>query len=189
MSTGSLVRKRDRPYHEGYVQSIQRRAFRPQDFRRRLVAFMEQWRDETPGDIHASGVEWEKPGRIIRGDGTGVSDPGGGSRQGAPRYTGASRSYIEGMDSRTERATSGGEQEMGESYATPMRWAVRFIERSRHPLLAAVLRWIGASGDYRDLAVTCGTCTSAVTLPDEYSEAIAREALRLVWTHYEEGPT
>ena len=80
------------------------------------------------------------------------------------------------------------EQKSTETYTTPMRWTLRWLERNRHPLIASTLRFMGMQGS-TTFSVTCQTCSGSVTLPDEYAEAIARDALNLAWEHYREAPT
>ena len=145
--------------------------FAPKGLPGMLRWFVRSWRDEVPTDIHAGGIEPE-------------------SQLGAPKLAGDFRAYISGAHGRTTYAWSDGRPESTETYVTPMLWTLRFLERNRHPLIAAVLRALGRSaGDYRSLTMTCTTCASSVTLPDEYAEAIARDALHLAWEHYREAPT
>lgn len=145
-----------------------------------LVAwFVRSWESEVPRTTHASGVEWEGPGRIVRSDGTGVSDPGGGNEQGAPRWNGEARAYVFG-GTKSYTDTDGW-------YVLPMHWTVDWLGM-RHPLKAALLRMIGRGGDWHRVSVTCPACDSRVLLPDEYAEAVARDALGLAYRHYERAP-
>ena len=166
----------------------ERRRFTPSSFGQLVRWFTQAWRAEVPDEIHAGGIEKTRPGRIERGDGSGVTDPGGGNRLGAPAYRPDFRAYVFGSSAGTEYAQAGDRPDLTESYSTPMRWTVEFLERSSHPLLAAVLRRLGRTGEWRGISVTCSTCTTSVTLPDEYAEAIARDALNLAAKHYREEP-
>ena len=177
---------RDSPYATENRASAQRamleRAEPPSSLRLLVRWFTARYRVEVPDAIHSGGVESERPGRIVRADGEGVTDPGGGSRLGAPRLSPHFRAYLFGSPFATEHPESEGRPEIGESYASPMRATIAWIEH-RHPLRAAWLRAIGRTdGDWQ-------TVTYAADLPMEYGEAITFDALRLAWHHYEEGPT
>ena len=154
-----------------HSESVTRKAFMPQGLSGMLRWFVKAWRDEVPVTMHAGGIEPD-------------------SQLGAPKLAPAFRAYVEGRHGRTEHAWSDGRPESSETYATPLLWTLRWLERNRHPLVAAVLRRLGRSaGDYRSLTMTCSTCASSVTLPDEYAEAIARDALNLAWEHYRDAPS
>jgi hypothetical protein len=89
----------------------------------------------------------------------------------------------------TEYATSGGATEANKSYAYPLRWTVTFMADHGHPLMARILRRMGRmDGEYRGITVTCETCQTFVTLPDEYSEAIARRALTVAAESFRSEP-
>lgn len=189
--------ERERPYLAEHAAS-RSATFVPRGFDGLRRWFLRQWRDELPEEIHTVGVEFEKPGVITRENGTVVTDPGGGSRLGSPAFAPAFRVLLTGIEradgtiqpaeARTEHAVSDGRAEATRSYATPLRWTIAFLER-RRPLIAAVLRRLGRTdGDWQGLAVTCGTCRSAVTLPDEYAEAIARVALAAAAEAYRTAP-
>jgi hypothetical protein len=186
-ANAEALTRRGLPYQPEHEQS--RAPFLPRGFDALRHWFVAQWKDEMPPDIHVNGIELEKPGRILRKDGSGVTDPGGGNGLGSPALQSEFRLLIVGMENedgttrpgetRTEYATSGGHMETTKSYATPLRWTITFIER-QHPLMAMILRRMGRmDGEYHGVTVTCSTCTGSVTLPDEYTEAIARRALVL----------
>ena len=164
-----MVLTRDRSYAVDHEASVNARMYQPKGYHALLRWFVKTWRDELPGTIHAGGVEPD-------------------SRLGAPKFAPAFRAYIQGNDGRTEHPWSDSRPESTETYATPMRWTLRWLERNRHPLIASTLRFMGMQGS-TTFSVTCQTCSGSVTLPDEYAEAIARDALNLAWEHYREAPT
>ena len=176
----------------------ERRRFTPSSFGQLVRWFTQAWRAEVPDEIHAGGIEKTRVGEIERGEPVDggyagparvkEADPGGGNRLGAPAYRPDFRAFVFGSAAGTEYAQAGERPDLTESYSTPMRWTVEFLERSRHPLLAAVLRRLGRTGEWRGISVTCSTCTTSVTLPDEYAEAIARDALGMAVKHYREEP-
>lgn len=177
---------RDAPFAPEHRRSVERvavgRAAQPSGLGGMVRWFVSRYRVELPDEVHASGVESERPGRVVRSDGSGVTDPGGGSRLGSPRLSPGFRAYVFGSPFQTEHPVSDGRAEIGESYASPMRATIAWLEH-RHPLKAAWLRAVGRTdGDWR-------TVTAAAALPEEYGEAITRDALQLVFRHYEEGPT
>jgi hypothetical protein len=148
-----------------------------------MAWFLRQYRDEVPPDIHTSGVEWEPPGDIVRGDLSVAADPGGGSASGSPRWTGAFRHYVTdtGAD-RVENAFSDGTPEAGLSYALPMRATMARLSREGHPMLMVWARRVAmADGDYREVGLRSG-------IIDEYAEAITRDALGLLWRTFREVP-
>jgi hypothetical protein len=194
-ANADALARRAAPYAPEHDRS---KRFLPHGFDQLRRWFLAQWKDELPTDIHGAGEETERPGRILRDDGSGVTDPGGGNALGAPSYLPEFRVLIYGLENgdgttrpgetQTEYATSGGHVETSKSYAYPLRWTITFLER-QHPLMAAVLRRMGRmDGEYHGVSVTCGTCTSAVVLPDEYTEAIARRALALAAEAYRAEP-
>ena len=174
---------RDRPYYREHDASVTKVAVRRQPTRiEALIAwFLCEWGNEIKGQMHASGIEWEGPGRIVgpRQPGGAVTDPGGGNAQGAPRYHPEAKAHLFASSSRTDADGW---------YIEPLHWCVDWMS-TRHPLKAALLRLIGRGGDWRTaVRVTCFHCGHPVTLPDEYSEAVARDALNLAYRHYERAP-
>lgn len=161
---------REHPYRADHQRAIQRRMFQPKGLHQLMAWFVKAWRDEIPESIHGGGIEPD-------------------SELGAPRLTNDFRTYIEGKHGRVTHAFSDGRPEVGETYVTPVLWTLRWLERNRHPLIAAVLRSLGRSGgDYRGLTIKCEHGVT-MSLPPEYCEAIARDALNLAWEHYREAPT
>ena len=152
-------------------------------FRRLLAWFVDRWVSELPTSIHAVGVEAERPGRIQRADGSGVIDPGGGSKLGSPRLSPAFRSHLYGSAFSVEHASFDGVTETASTYSTPMRATLTWMERNRHPLYARWLRMLGRSGgDWHSVAVV-------VNMPPEYAEGITRDALTLCWKSFRDQPT
>jgi hypothetical protein len=147
----------------------------PMGFPGALRWFLRTWEGELKGRMHAQGVEWEAPGRIERGDGTGVTDPGGGNALGSPRWDASTRAHLFGSPSRTDADGS---------YSEPLHFAVVYVER-RHPLKARLLRRVGMGADWRE-SVTCPACSTP--LPDEYGEAVMRDAVTVAIKHYREAP-
>jgi hypothetical protein len=146
-----------------------------------IAWFLGQWRDELPEQLHTRGVEWSSPGRIVRSSGAAVTDPGGGDLLGSPRLDPAYRDFLLGDDWRRENPSSDGQPERTETYATPLRATIRFMER-RRPLSARWLRALGrAGGDWREVGVT-------FNLPDELAEHVTAGALREAWFSYREEP-
>jgi hypothetical protein len=143
--------------------------------------FVDRWSAETSTELHARGVwvgrqQYGKDGPRWR------PELVGGSLLGSPADGIALRAQIDGSAFRTEHASSDGRAEVTESYATPMRATITWMERHRHPLLAAWLRALGHhGGDWHQV-------TSAANLPEEYGEAITRDALTYAWKHFEETP-
>ena len=194
-----MRRERDQPYRADHDASVRRSmAQRGTDptFDQLLRWFVERFLDETPTQIHVSGVEWSPPGRIVRGAElgfAGVTDPGGGNDGGAPRLSQPfRRRVLEGVTSDVEHPVSDGRPEMGVAYSTPMNQTITFISR-KHPLLAAWLRSLGhCRGDWRavgEMGLMLDQRGAHVALPDEYAEQITRGALALAWRHFLEVPT
>lgn len=178
--------QRERPFLDEHHASRSR--FLPLSFDGLRRWFIGQWHDELPGDIHGAGVEWEKPGRIVRADGSGVTDPGGGNSLGAPAYRPGFRRFLTGSSAQVEHPTYDGATQPTTSYATPLRWAVDFVGRGS-PAIAAALRWLARNdGDWHGLSIDCGTCGSRVVLPSEYAEAVARRGLELVARSFRAEP-
>jgi hypothetical protein len=203
----NALAERERPYSEPHDVSQARRQFAPKGLPDLVRWFVRAWRAEIPEPLHGGGVERQRPGRIVRGDHGGVTDGGGGSRLGTPSWTTEFRHIVEvdncgcadcqsdkvPTDSRREFAVGYGIEV--DSYATPLRWTIAWLEQHRHPLIAAVLRYIGRNdGSYEGLSLICGGCESCqerkvkVLIPDEYAEAIAERALGLAAKHYREEP-
>ena len=180
-----------RPYigpSESQSRAVYGRRFVPASFDKLVRWFVQGYRAEVPGgrkgDEYIGGV-WRDRKRMTDEKGY---EPVGGSALGAPRESEPLAAYLYDPTSRTEQAKGGDLPDLYASYATPMRWTVEWLERTRHPLMAAVLRRLGRTGDWHGLSVTCSTCSGSVTLPDEYAEAIARDALTLAAKHYREEP-
>ena len=177
-----------RPFEKDHSGSVSRRAAsraqKPSSLHKLIRWFVAGWQDEMPDTLHRRGVEWDKPGKIVRPrDGTVVDDPGGGSRLGTPRWSQAFASRITGSAFFTENPSSDGQPEISKSYATPMRAVVAHLETSRHPLKAQWLRLLAnAGGDV-------GAVSAWAKVPDEYGESITRDALSLAWDYYLEVPS
>lgn len=181
-ANAEALARRSSPYTDEHRESAYRRNVRilPSGLDGLLKWFIRPWQHEVPPEFHVDGVETEQPGMIDRGDGTREADPGGGSALGSPKWNHETKQAIFGRPNRLDEDGS---------YAAPMHWTVTWMERNRHPLKAAVLRLIGRGGDWRSgVRVTCGTCTSAVTLPEEFAESIARDALRVAFNSYQDEP-
>ena len=169
--------QRDRRY--ALEHDASRRRSRPLGFPAMLRDFVIIWEGEIATRIHASGVEWEPPGRIVREDGTGVTDPGGGNELGSPRFAGETRAFLFG---RADRVDIDGNP------TTAMHAAVERLSRQRrHQLKGAVLRMVGRGGGAAAIPVACPQCGAVAALPDEYAEAILRDALALAFRLYDEG--
>ena len=170
-ANAEAVAKRERQYASEHARSLQRPEPRGLDALRRW--FLAAWEGELKGRMHAAGVEWETPGRIERGDGSGVTDPGGGNGLGSPRWDGSTRAHLFGPANRTDADGS---------YSEPMHWTIDYLRRT-HPLKAALLRRLGMGAPP---SVTCPGCS--VSLPDEYADSIWRDALGLAYRHHREAP-
>ena len=141
--------------------------FRPQSFGDLVRWFINAWRAEVPSQIHNRDT-----------------DAGG-----APEFTNDFRTYIDGNHGRVTHAYSDGRPEVAETYVTPILWTLKWLERNRHPEAAKVLRDIGRSGGTATVYVSCTTCHAETELPEEYRDAILRDALKLADRHYREAPT
>lgn len=202
MSTRAAVRERREalalPYraeHERSVRGAMDAATETPGFGALLVWFVDRYVEELPRDVHAAGVEWTTPGRIVgeKQSGGAVTDPGGGNALGSPRFTPAfRRRVLEGVSWDTEHPVSDGQAEIGEAYATPMHQTIAFIDR-RRPLIAGWLRALGRhGGDWRavgQLGLIIDDRGIRIPIPDEYAEEITRGALRLVWKAFREEPS
>lgn len=180
-ANAEAVARRERGYGIEHATSARRAAVRsiPVGLDAMLRGFLRAWESEIKGRLHGQGVEWETPGRIERADGTGVTDPGGGNALGSPRYDAETRAHLFGRPNRTDADGM---------YVAPMHWTVEWL-RQRHPLKAALLRLIGLGGDWRtQVSVSCPACQHSVTLPDEYAEAVARDALGLAFRYLQDAP-
>lgn len=175
-ANAEAVARRDRAYAAEHATEVRSRF--PKGFTGMLTWFLRAWESPLPNRMHGRGEEWDTPGRITRGDGSGVTDPGGGNGLGAPRWDPRARAYLFGPVRAVDE--DGG-------YVWKMHVAVDNMS-GRHPLKAALLRMIGRGGDWHMVRVTCSGCSSSVTLPDEYAEAIARDALRVAFTYYQDAP-
>ena len=181
-ANAEMLANRGRPYADDHRESSYRRNVRilPTGLDAFLKWFIRPFQLEVPAMIHDEGIEVETPGVIEHGDGTLERDPGGGSVLGSPKWNHEAKAAIFGKPNRLDEDGS---------YAAPMHWTITWMERNRHPLKAAVLRIIGRGGDWRSgVRITCGTCTSAVTLPEEFAESIARDALRVAFNSYQDEP-
>lgn len=184
------------PHQDAHDRSVERLAtaratIPPTDVLLRW--FVAGWSEEVPTSIHAAGVEWAGPGSIVRGDGSTERDPGGGSANGSPSFSGPfRRRVLEGKTGETGHPSSEGEPELGVAYETPMHQTVAYIGR-RRPLLAAWLSALGRyGGDWRSMAskgILRDDAGSLVGIPDEYAEAITEVALRRCWLDYRAEPT
>jgi len=186
----------ERPYmaeHDASVRAAMSRGVEPPGFSRLLQWFVDCWIEETPSSVHAAGVEWAAPGRVVRSDGSGVTDPGGGNQLGSPRFNGSfRRRVLEGRASDVEHPVSDGRAEVGEAYATPMHQTIAFLDR-RRPLIAGWLRALGRhGGDWRavgQLGLIVDDRGIRIPIPDEYAEEITRGALRICWRAFREEPS
>lgn len=192
----SRTRRAEPPYRSEHERSVRRAMSKRSEvpgFASLLRWFVCSWVEEMPHSIHAAGVEWAPPDRIVRADGTGVTDPGGGNALGSPRYSQPfRRRVLEGKVADVEHPVSDGQAEMGVAYVTPLHQTLAHIDR-RHPLLAGWLRALGRNGgDWRavgQLGLVIDQRGIRVPIPDEYAEEITRGALRLAWTTYREEPS
>lgn len=185
----------ERPFATEHGASVRRameqRAVEP-GFSALLAWFVDRFTEELPKNVHAAGVEWATPGRIVRSNGTGVTDPGGGNALGSPRFDGTfRRRTLEGAASDTEHPVSDSREEIGEAYATPLHQTIAFLDR-RRPLIAGWLRALGRhGGDWRavgQLGLIIDDRGMRIPIPDEYAEEITRGALRLCWRAFREEP-
>lgn len=174
-ANAEAVAKRERQYATEHNRSKADRAVRiiPRGLDAMKRAFLVQWEGELKGRMHGQGVEWETPGRIEREDGTGVNDPGGGNALGSPCWDASTRAHLFGRANRVDKDGT---------YVEPMHWTVIWLEQ-QHPLKARLLRAFGMGASFE---VRCPSCS--VTLPDEVSEAVARDALGLAFRYYQDAP-
>ena len=195
--TATAARSRlDRPYADEHAASARHamdRGSEPPGFGPLLSWFVACWAEELPRSVHAAGVEWATPGRVVRSDGSAVTDPGGGNALGSPRYDGTfRRRIIEGRCSDTEHPVSDGRAEVGDAYATPLHQTIAWLDR-RRPLIGAWLRALGRhGGDWRavgQLGLVIDDRGIRIPIPDEYAEEITRGALRLCWRAFREEPS
>jgi hypothetical protein len=193
----TLARARlERPYaaeHDASVRAVASRGVEPPSFGALLRWFVDGFAEELPPNVHASGVEWAAPGRVVRRDGSGVTDPGGGNALGSPRFDGTfRRRVLEGRSSDTEHPVSDGRPEIGEAYSTPIHQTIAYLDR-RRPLIASWLRALGRhGGDWRavgQLGLIIDDRGLRIPIPDEYAEEITRGALRLCWLAFREEPS
>ena len=177
---------RSGPYESDHARSVRtkatERAVLP-SFRRLIRWFVEGFELEYPEALHGSGP-WV--GRQQYDGATGARqwpvELVGGSALGSPRWTGAASMHLEGSDFRTEHASSNFTLELGETYATPMRATITWLERNGHPFKAGWLRALGRrSGDWQALTLSVGW-------DQEVGEAVTRDALGRAWIHFREDP-
>jgi len=178
-ANAEAVARRDSRYAGEHLAS--RARFSPTGFGPMLAMFVSAWEAEYKMRMHATGIEAEPPGRIVRADGSGVTDPGGGNALGSPAFDGETRARIFGSPRR--RDADG-------NLAEPMHDAVdRLRVELRRPLMAALLSAIGRGASWADAArVVCPDCNTAIPLPSEYARAVTRDALRVVIRQHDEAP-
>lgn len=193
----AALEARERPYSVEHQASVRRamsdRSPEVPGFGALLRWFVDRFTAELPKNVHATGVEWSTPGRVVRGDGTGVTDPGGGNALGSPRFDGTfRRRVLESRSSDTEHPVSDGRAEVGEAYSTPLHQTIEYIGR-RKPLLACWLRALGRhGGDWQavgQLGLVIDDRGVRIPIPDEYAEEITRGALRVCWRAFREEPS
>lgn len=193
----AVLEARERPYATAHAESVRRsmaeRAPEVPGFAELVRWFVERFTEELPKNVHAAGVEWSTPGRVVRSDGSGVTDPGGGNALGSPRFDGTFRRRIlEGRTMDVEHPVSDGRPEVGEAYATPLHQTIEFVGR-RKPLLACWLRALGRhGGDWRavgQLGLIIDDRGLRIPIPDEYAEEITRGALRVCWRAFRDEPS
>lgn len=172
---------RDQPYRYDHDRSIARKAQPPKNL---LGWFLEAFRAELPGTIHAADV-WRD--RVTPDEAKNGIQAVGGSLLGTPRTNETFRRYIEDSPFATEVAEYEGHKDRHAHYVFPIRAALarlggRGPDHDPYPFMARVLfRTALRDGDYDAACASMGIC-------EPVREVYVQEALRRLWTKYEVEP-
>lgn len=172
---------REPTYAAEHRGSLARKVAPPKNL---LAWFLEAFRAELPGKIHAADV-WRD--RVSPDEAQNGVQAVGGSLLGSPRTHDTFRRYIEDSPFATEVAEYEGHKDTIGHYVFPLRAALarlagRGPDHGEFPFMARVLhRTALRDGDFDSACASLGIC-------EPVRRVYVEEALRRLWTKYDEEP-